>query len=459
MRAHRSAVRRIAILTSNFWPEPTSTGQTVWEFAHFLAQRGLDVRVATSMPYYPQWRIWKEYRGALWATEHHEGVSVLRSWHFVAPRPSTLTRLLHETTLSLVAMPQMIRALRGAAVAYIVSPALGFAVTASVMALLFRVRRVLVVKDVMPDAAVELGMLRNPLVIAVSRWLARRIYDGADEIHTLGEGMRARIARGTRAPEKIRVVPDTIDSEELRPVPFEANEFRRRFVPGHTFAVVHTGNMGKKQDLELLLRAAQRLKDEPRVRFYVFGEGAVKEAFLRRRDELRLENVSYHPLVERCMLRHLLSGADVVLVSQRAEVVDIVVPSKLITSLGAGAMIIAACPAGSETARLLERSAGGITIPAGDDAALAEQIRRLESGAVETSPYRQRARAFAMRVFDRASVYGPLVEELSLADSRGPGNETSTGHRRGWFHRTSSRQAPGEHGPLGARRGHQGARL
>ena len=432
MRAHRDAPRRIAILTSNFWPEPTSTGQTVWEFAHFLAQRGLDVRVATSMPYYPQWRVWKEYRGAIWATEHHEGVRVLRSWHFVAPRPSTLTRLLHETTLSLVAVPQMIRALRGAAVAYIVSPALGFAVTASVIALLFRVRRVLVVKDVMPDAAVELGMLRNPLVIAVSRWLARRIYDCADEIHTIGEGMQARIARGTRAPEKIRVVPDTFDSEELHPVPFEENEFRRRFVPQHTFAVVHTGNMGKKQDLELLLRAAQRLRDEPRVRFYVFGDGAVREAFLRRRQELRLENVSHHPLVDRWMLRHVLSGADVVLVSQRIEVVDIVVPSKLITSLGAGAMIIAACPGGSETARLMEQSAGGITVPAGDDAALADQIRRLHRGAVDSREYRERAPRFALQTFDRHSVYGPLVEELLRVPGSGQARRTGSLMERAW---------------------------
>src|SRR3989454_2808998 len=56
----------------------------------------------------------------------------------------------------------------------------------------------------------------------------------------------------------------------------------------------------------------------------------------------RSENVSHHPLQERSLLSHVLSGADVVLVSQLAEVVDIVVPSKLVTAMGAGAMIVAA---------------------------------------------------------------------------------------------------------------------
>lgn len=50
------------------------------------------------------------------------------------------------------------------------------------------VKRALMVQDVMPDAAVELGMLRNTAVIAISRRLARAIYNMADEIFTLWAG-------------------------------------------------------------------------------------------------------------------------------------------------------------------------------------------------------------------------------------------------------------------------------
>ena len=92
---------RVAILSSNFWPEQTGTSQVVGEFASYFASRGIEVSVATAMPFYPQWRIWDQYRGRLWHTERLGPMRVLRSWHFVSAAPSTITRLLHEISLSL----------------------------------------------------------------------------------------------------------------------------------------------------------------------------------------------------------------------------------------------------------------------------------------------------------------------------------------------------------------------
>ncbi len=408
MEFARRRSQRVAIITTNFWPERTGISQTVGEFARFLAGHGIDVSVATALPYYPEWRIWDGYRSALWRTERLGGMTIRRTWHFVSPQPSTITRLLHEVTLSLFGTPRILQAIWGADVVYLVSPGLSYACMGMLLSKLMRRRTVLIVKDVMPDAAIELGMLRSRFLISVSRALARWIYRRADEIHTLGEGMRRRITRDVEA-WKVRIVPDTIDGAELEPVTPEANEFRRRYVAAGTFAVLHTGNMGQKQDLELLLRTASRYKDDPGVQFYVFGDGAAKERFLRTRDELGLRNVWHHPLQDRGMLRHMLSGADVVLISQLPEVVDIVVPSKLLTALGAGAMIVAACAAESETARLVGDSEGGIVIDASDDAALHGAIERIRAGQVDVARMRRQAREFAVQRFDRNVIYGALL--------------------------------------------------
>lgn len=402
--------QRVAIVTTNFWPERTGISQTVGEFAQFLAGHGVDVSVATALPYYPEWRIWDGYRSAFWRTDRQTRLTIRRTWHFVSPEPSTITRLLHEFTLSLFGAPRILQAIWGADTVYIVSPGLSYAFTGMLLSKLMRRRTVLIVKDVMPDAAIALGMLRNRFLIGVSRALARWIYRWADEIHTLGEGMRRRITRDVDA-SKVRIVPDTIDGAELKPVAPDANEFRRRYVPPGTFAVLHTGNMGQKQDLDLLLRTATRYKDDPGVQFYVFGDGAAKERFLRTRDELRLKNVAHHPLQDRGMLRHMLSGADVVLISQLPEVVDIVVPSKLLTALGAGATIVAACATESETARLVRDSGGGIVIPASDDEALYRAIEQIRRWEVDATQMRRRAREFALARFERGAVYGPLLQQ------------------------------------------------
>ena len=404
--------RGIAVISSNYWPEPTGVSRTVTEFAEFLARRNLDVRVATAMPYYPQWEIYPGYRWSVYRSEQRNGVTIFRAWHRVRPAPSAVGRVLQEVTLCLVGLPTVLRALWGAHLAYVIIPALGYAFLGAFVARCLDVSVILVVKDVMPEAAVETGLLRNRALIAASRWLARRLYGAASEIQTLGEGMARRIVAAGAAPGKVRVVPDTIDGRELAPVPREQNEFRRRFVPPGGFAVVHTGNMGRKQDLYLLLRTADRLRSESDIRFVVFGDGAVRTDFLRRRDQLHLQNVSHYPLQERALLSHMLNGADAVLVSQLAEVVDIVVPSKLVTAMGAGAMIVAACAHYSETAKLVGVSGGGLLVGAGDDAALARAILRIRDGKVDTMGYRSRARAYALARFDRELVYGPLAAEV-----------------------------------------------
>jgi colanic acid biosynthesis glycosyl transferase WcaI len=260
-------------------------------------------------------------------------------------------------------------------------------------------------------------MLRNPVLVALSRRLAKWAYAMAEEIHTLGEGMHRRIGQMCQQVDKIRIVSDTVDVAELRPVPYELNEFRKQFVPTGTFAILHAGNMGRKQDLGVVLRAANRLRNETDVRFFVVGDGAERDSFLRMREAMGLENVSYYPLQPRAMVPHMLSGADVVIVSQVAEVVDIVVPSKLITAMACGAMIVASCAPESETARLVHEAGGGVVVAAGADDAMVEVINQVRQRSLDVAGHRDRVRRFASSRFDREAVYGGELRRL-LAESR-----------------------------------------
>src|SRR2546426_5321786 len=89
----------IAIVASNYWPEPTGVSRTVTEFAEFLTCRDLDVRVATAMPYYPQWEIYPAYRRSVYRSELRNGATIFRAWHRVRPAPSAIGRDLQEATL------------------------------------------------------------------------------------------------------------------------------------------------------------------------------------------------------------------------------------------------------------------------------------------------------------------------------------------------------------------------
>ena len=411
----RLLVKRIsvAIITSNYWPEKTGIGQVTTEFAEYLTSNSVHVSVVTALPYYPEWRIHEEYRRQLWETEEHEGVVIHRAAHYAAPNPTTLGRIWHEVTLCALSFPNMVRVVRASSACFIVSPDLSHAFVGCLVSRALRVPIILIVQDVMPDAAVEMGMLSNKLAIGISRWLANKIYFYADRILTLSDGMKARIGGDPGLQGKISVVPNTVDPNELRHTPNLGMPFREKFVPSGTMSVVHTGNMGEKQDLFLLLRAARSLREDSRIHFYVFGDGAVKESFLRLRELWSLKNVSHFPLQERAFLPHMLYGADVCLVCQAPQVIDVVVPSKLVSAMGIGAMIIAACPTDSETAKVLRASGGGLIVPPSDEKALVGAIQDVALGRIDVRQHRRSVREYALRHFSREAVYGPVVSELN----------------------------------------------
>jgi colanic acid biosynthesis glycosyl transferase WcaI len=102
---------KVAIITSNFWPECTGIGQVTTDFAKYLEGEGIDVAVATAMPYYPEWRIYPDYRGSLAMTEKLGDITIHRAWHRSRPAPGIFNRLTHELSLCSFAVPQIVRAL------------------------------------------------------------------------------------------------------------------------------------------------------------------------------------------------------------------------------------------------------------------------------------------------------------------------------------------------------------
>ncbi len=176
--------------------------------------------------------------------------------------------------------------------------------------------------------------------------------------------MRRRIEPLAPSHTPIHILPNGVNIEELRSNQNGGLDFRRTFIPEAAFVVLHAGNMGNKQDLAVLLRTAWRLRHHEDIHFCVVGDGATKATFLRERDSRRLQNVSHLPPVAPQYVANMLQTANAVVILQRKEMTDTVVPSKLISAMAAGAAIVATCSPTCEAARILLRSQGGIGLTA-----------------------------------------------------------------------------------------------
>lgn len=383
---------KILLYGINFAPELTGIGKYTGEMAVWLAKAGHDVRVVTAPPYYPDWRVAKDYRASRYMHEVWEGVRVWRAPLWVPARPSGLKRLLHLASFALSSLPVMLRQLLWRPdVVWVVEPPLVCAPTALCVARLVRARAWLHIQDYEVDAAFSLGLLKGSfarrLVTGLERWLMRRF----DQVSTISDSMmKHALAKGVDADRLVQC-PNWIDLSRIFPLAGPSSYRAELNIPATSVVALYSGNMGNKQGLEILADAARLLSDEPNLVFVFCGNGAGR-ADLEKLSK-GLSNVRFLDLQPTERLNDLLGLADIHLLPQRADAADLVMPSKLTGMLASGRAVVATAHAETELGRVVAKCSV-ITTP-GDAEAFANAVRALARDACRRHALGKAGREYA----------------------------------------------------------------
>src|SRR5262249_20606491 len=150
------------------------------------------------------------------------------------------------------------------------------------------------------------------------------------------------------ASGRIAVTPDWVDCEQIRPL--SSNAFRSEF--GDKFVVMYSGNLGLSQQLDTVISAADRLRNDSRVLFAFIGEGARKKWLMDRAARLELPNVLFMTYRPKEKLAESLGAADVHLIPLAPGTGGCMVPSKVYGILAAGRPFVAIMEPSAEIARL-----------------------------------------------------------------------------------------------------------
>lgn len=406
---------RILILSINYWPEVTGIGAFTTYRAEYLAAAGHDVEVCTTFPYYPDWKVQKEYAGRWALTEKRNGVRIVRSRCYVPYPVTSIRRILHEASfIAAAAIRALLR--KRPDLLLVVSPPLGLAVPAILFSRLWRVPYVFDVEDLQPDSAADLGMLPRWAVRLLYR-LEHAAYRHASRITTLTPCMKARIAAKGFAEEKIRLIEPRMDMSLVELTRAEADAFRRKFGLGEKFLVVHSGNMGIKQGLDVMVDAAALARADSGLLFLCVGAGADRQRIERRAAALHLSNLRFLPLLDEQDFRGLLASSGICLVTQQQSVAEIVFPSKIVTYLAAGRPVVASVHPACEVARVILESGAGKVAEAENPVALLDAIRALQCEDVQTIA--ENARQYARARWSPERVMGELERCLLTASGCG----------------------------------------
>jgi len=260
--------------------------------------------------------------------------------------------------------------------------------------------------------------LRNPAVIGVLRGLVGAYLRRADRIVAIGETMRDRLEAKGAPPDRLRVIPNWVDTRAITPQPRDNDWAARHDLVGR-FVVMHSGNVGHAQDLDSLVRAATFLRDRDDIRIVIAGFGARHGEMVALAERLEVTgSVRFLPYQKRERLPLSLSSADVHVVGLAKGLAGYVVPSRLYGILSAGRPVIVGADEASETARLVSEIGCGVVIPPSRPDLLARAIREASEGAFDLAEMGRRGRAYVEEEADRVVAmerYRALVREMLAA--------------------------------------------
>ena len=398
---------RLLVFNQYYWPGVEATAHLLTELCEALTE-DFEVTVIT---------------GRLRGREHdpdlerRNGVDVIRLRSTAYDRAPLHRRASNYVTYLARALRRGLRGPRPDVVLCMTDPPIVGNIALAV-ARRFGVPLVVISQDVFPEIATELDRLRNPAVVGVLGGLVGAYLRRADRIVAIGETMRDRLEAKGAPPERLRVIPNWVDTRAITPQPRD-NEWAGTHDLVSRFVVMHSGNVGHAQDLDSLVRAATFLRDRNDLRIVIAGFGARHAEMVTLADTLEVDDtVRFLPYQKRERLPLSLSSADIHVVGLAKGLAGYVVPSRLYGILSAGRPVIAAAEDESETARLVREVGCGVVIPPSRPELLARTIRAAADGEYDLAEMGRRGRDYVEEEADRVVAmerYRALVRELLAA--------------------------------------------
>jgi colanic acid biosynthesis glycosyl transferase WcaI len=372
---------KIILWGINYAPEPTGIAPFNQGLCRHLAAAGHEVTAVTAFPYYPFWRKSPADAGRWRRVETMEGVTVDRGWCYVPKTAGTARRIAHELSFGLVSLWRVLRLPR-ADVYVVVSPPLALGFFAWIATRIKQSRFVFHVQDMQPDAAVGLGMLKRGWLVRALYGLERLAYAKSARLSGISAGAVAAFIEKKVPAEKCVLFPNWLHAEKIVAVNSKSAARRQFGVPSDALLAVYAGNLGKKQGLEILVMAAERMAFRADavaagVQIIIAGDGAARADLALRLAAAPNPAVTLLPLLSEIDYQALLAAADVALITQTAGSGRFFFPSKLLSVLAAGLPVIAVADEGSELDRAVQEGGFGRVVAPGDTWGLAATLCEL----------------------------------------------------------------------------------
>lgn len=427
---------RILFLSHYYHPEVNAPATRLYEHSRIWTAAGHEVTVICPVPSAPHGRPYSGFFNSIWSEESVEGTRVIRVWTFIAANKRRIRRTINYVSFMISSLFALLF-LRRHDVLVATSPQFFCGLAGAVASLLRREKFVLEIRDIWPESIEAVGASRKGFILKTVGWLACWMYRRADVIVTVGEGYREKLLELTDIhPDRITVIPNGVNITWLNesPPPAPAQ---------HTFTVAYVGTIGMAHGLDVILQAADKLRNHRDIHFLVVGDGAQLQHLQKASANLNLENVEFTGLLDKENARARMAQCHACLVHlMNKPLFQTVLPSKLFEAMAMARPILLGVEGHSKA--IVQKADAGICFPPEDGEALASAILELYQNKERREKMGERGREFVSRHFTRESFAAEYINTFHrLCDDQSiPPTPPSTGEENATPLKVRAMEAP-----------------
>ncbi|MFA7273247.1 MAG: glycosyltransferase family 4 protein [Crocinitomicaceae bacterium] len=402
---------RLLILTQYYPPEIGAPQNRLHELAIRLQKSGIHVEILTAMPNYPKNEIQAGYENGKITKEEIDGIPVHRSKIYVSKSKSIISRLLNYFSFVWTSYWRG-RKLGKFDFLMVESPPLFLGYTALGLSRKLKAKLIFNVSDLWPESAEKLGLVNNRQLLGLAYRLEARCYNRATLITGQTNGIVENIRM--RFPKtNVYWLPNGVDLTYYNPEIVKANGFRVRngFSNDQTL-FFYGGIIGYAQGLQIILEAADKIKDNTQVQFIIQGAGPEKEMLVNMQEKLGLSNIHFLAPVDKKEMPSVLSEIDVALIPLRKlEIFEGAIPSKIFETLAMEVPILLGVDGEARQHFITNANAGYFFEPENADDLVA-QLKQMIANPDECNAMGKRGREYANIHFNRNNIADNLIQEL-----------------------------------------------
>jgi glycosyltransferase involved in cell wall biosynthesis len=367
------------------------------EMAKYLRDSGHDmVIIAGDSNYQTGLRTVKQK--GVFVEQRIEGVSLLRAYSAETLHRSYFWRVISFASFTLSSVWAALQ-VKDVDLVMGTTPQIFQAVSAWFVAFVRRKPFFLEVRDLWPEFAISMGVIKNPVIIRLSYWLERFLYARATHILVNSPAYKEYIV-GTGVPaKKITFIAYGSDITMFNPG-IDGSSVRERLGLNNKFVVLYAGTIGQAHDLYTVLRAAKRLNHDSHIQFVFFGDGKERPNLEVEAQRLGLRNVLFAGVCPKKEIPVVIASADVCLaVLQNLKMFRTTYPNKVFDYMASARPTVLAID--GVVREVIEASDGGVFVEPGNDELLAKAILTLSRDPQRVKQMGENARAYLVRNLDR----------------------------------------------------------